>query len=79
MPKIAPHIHAKYKNLEIHGIPHTHKRSNFGVKIPYTRFISYFQKPWMNLFTESQLLYVLNLRKRTMKRNIVEIKHVSRY
>lgn len=35
---MSPQIHATWKYLKKQGIRYTHKRSNFGVKIPYTRF-----------------------------------------
>lgn len=38
IPKVSPQMYAKFQNSEENGTLNSHKRPNFFIKLPYTRF-----------------------------------------
>ena len=47
IPKVSPQMYAKFQNSEENGTLYSHKRPNFCIKFPYTRFkiSSLYRKP----------------------------------
>ena len=77
-PKISPQIHAKYQNVEKQGIRYTYKGPNFGVNIPYTRFLippvyhilKNPGRPWVMQTTEQHCLNFIPCS--TLERNSID-------